>query len=90
VHFEDGTVRLLWARPNQGYDVVVEDDGPDKVSVRFRSGGSRSFVSAYYQDGEPTADVEERGPGKNRDSQEYEGVRQTSYWDADLKDRWDR
>ncbi len=88
MHYEDAQVRLLWARPNSGYDVVVVDDGPDKVYVRFRSGGSRSLVSAYYRDGQPAEEVVERGKGENgTDARTSEGVRQQSSWsDGDRLD----
>lgn len=83
-HYEDGKVRLLWARPNSGYDVVVVHDGPERVYVRFRDGGSRSHVYAFYRDGKPAEEVVERGrkdDGDSVDSRTYEPVRQESGWD---------
>lgn len=83
VHYEDGEVRLLWARPDSGYDVTVLDDGPDKVYVRFRSGGSRSLVSAFYRDGQPAEEVVERGKDDGgTDSRGSQSVRQQSDWDG--------
>jgi hypothetical protein len=87
VRYLDGTVRLLWARPNSGFDVEVRDDGPDRVFVRFRSDKARSWVSAYYQDGKPAQEVIERGGGKGDDGRiepkGYEPVRQQSGVDPD-------
>ncbi|HEY3238939.1 MAG TPA: hypothetical protein VGL92_05195 [Acidimicrobiia bacterium] len=84
VRYLDGTVRLLWARPDSGYDVEVADDGPDQVLVRFRSDRARSWVYAYYEDGKPAEAVIERGGGKGNDNDPRpkgsEPVRQQSSW----------
>ena len=84
VHFENAQVRLLWARPNHDYDVAVREEGPDQVNVWFRSGGTRSVVRAYYEDGKPAVEVSERGGGKDDDgrieSNSTEPVRQGSGW----------
>jgi hypothetical protein len=88
VRYQNNEVRLLWARPNSGYDVAVVDDGPDKVFVRFRNDKSRSRVYAYYKDGKPVEEVVERGGGKDEGDFEpkgYQPVRQES--DDDLE-RW--
>lgn len=61
VHYESGSVKLLWARPNDGFEVEVDGDGPEEVEVVFRSERHRSVVRAYWRDGLPAHDVEERG-----------------------------
>lgn len=90
VRYEDAKVRLLWARPNSGYDVVVRDDGPEQVYVRFRSDRARSLVYAQYKNGEPSEEVVERGGGKGDDGgvepRSVEPVRQQSNWGD--PDRW--
>ena len=81
VRYLDGTVSLLWARPNSGYDVEVRDDGPDRVFVRFRSDRARSWVYAQYKDGAPSEEVIERGGGKDvggTEPKSVEPVRQQS------------
>ena len=87
VRYVDGEVHLLWARPDSGYDVVVVEEGPDRVYVRFSSERpSRvSRVYAYYQDGKPAEEVVERG-GKDDGGpgpKSSDGVRQSSSDDAD-------
>ncbi|MDQ3946195.1 MAG: hypothetical protein M3357_13795 [Actinomycetota bacterium] len=99
VRYLDGTVRLLWARPDSGYDVEVADDGPDKVLVRFRSDRARSWVYAYYEDGKPAEAVIERGGGKGKDDDPQPkgdepsvSSRESSQVDSDSRDgdgtRW--
>jgi hypothetical protein len=61
----------LWARPNRGYDVVVVDDGPERVFVRFKSNGARSRIYAFYRDGKPAEEVVEGG-GRAGDDREVE------------------
>lgn len=94
VHYEDAKVGLLWARPNDGYDVAVVDEGPDRVFVRFRHNGSQSRVYAFYRDGAPAQEVIERGKDDDRgiESNSYDPVRQQSDWgDADWwRDEWSR
>jgi hypothetical protein len=63
---------LLSARSNDGYRFVVDDDGPDRVAVRFESdeasdGGDDEGLVAWCRDGEPTdAGRDGRGPGGHR------------------------
>lgn len=66
VRYEAGRVRLLWARPNDGFNVEVRSDGPEAVEVEFRGKGHRSLVRAFYEDGAPAQDVVEQGrpPGR--------------------------
>jgi hypothetical protein len=76
-------VRLLWARPNRGYDVAVVDDGPEKVFVRFKTDTARSRVYAFYRDGKPAEAVVESG-GRAEDDREVEpkGYQPTT-WNGD-------
>jgi hypothetical protein len=69
VRYEGGTVRLLWARPNRRYDVVVVDDGPERVFVRFKKDSARSRVYAFYKDGKPAEEVIEGGGRAEADRQ---------------------
>jgi hypothetical protein len=61
VRYEDGQVRLVWARPNDGFDTEVVVDGPTEVEVLFQSKGHRSQVRAFFENGEPAQSVDERG-----------------------------
>lgn len=63
VRYESGRVMLVWARPNDGFDVEVRSDGPEQVEVEFRGKRHRSLVRAFYQDGAPAQDVVEHGRG---------------------------
>ena len=46
------TIRLLGEpEPSGGYSVEVEDDGPDRVRVRFESGERRSRITVELIDG---------------------------------------
>lgn len=75
VKYEDNRVRLVWARPNPGYNVRVENDGPWVVEVRFRSSHHRSRIWAFYKDGAPSHHVREEnlddGNDSSMDTQNY-------------------
>ncbi len=86
VRYEGGTVRLLWARPNHAYDVAVVDDGPEKVFVRFRKGGNRSLIYAFYRDGKPAAEVIERDGKSGDDSDSAPQGYQTTWRVSDGAD----
>lgn len=90
VRYEGGDkVRLLWARPNRGYDVAVVDDGPERVFVRFKTDSARSRVYAFYRDGKPAEEVVERATADDREV-EPKGYRPTSSdGDSDVKDTSD-
>jgi hypothetical protein len=84
VRYEGGTVKLLWARPNQSYDVVVVDDGPERVFVRFKTDKARSRVYAFYKDGKPSEFVVERGGGSEDDGEvDPQGYQPTNYRPSD-------
>ncbi|MGH8999613.1 MAG: hypothetical protein ACRDY7_09505, partial [Acidimicrobiia bacterium] len=70
VRYEDGRVRLNWARPDPGYEVKVADDGPTEVVVRFMDGRRRSVVRAFYRDGMPAHEVREND---DRDGDDGDG-----------------
>lgn len=57
VRFSNGKVELKWARPNPGYQVYVENNGPDSVVVYFYTKSKLSRVRAYYNGGSPVTDV---------------------------------
>lgn len=60
VRYLDGDrVKLLWARPNAGYDVNVVSDGSRLVHVRFSNDRHRSTVTAWWKDGAPAQYVQE-------------------------------
>jgi hypothetical protein len=90
VRYVDGEVRLLFARPNSGYDVEVVDDGPDQVYVDFQGGrGSRSRVLAFYnKQGEPDATVIEKGGGKNDGEVNSSGSRVSQQSDGSDLEGW--
>jgi hypothetical protein len=54
------TIHLLGEpEPAGGYSVEVEDDGPDRVRVRFESGELRSRITVELIDGAPVPQIEE-------------------------------
>ena len=65
VRFENGTVRLLWATPNDGFEVEVRDeDTTDEVEVEFTSEDHTSKLRAWWDDG-PEDRVEESGESES-------------------------
>jgi hypothetical protein len=60
VRYVDGTARLVSAAPTSGFDVDVNDGGPDKVDVRFRSDAHESRLVARWRGGAPDAQRDER------------------------------
>lgn len=65
VRYEAGRVRLLWARPNDGFRVNVAEDGPEAVDVIFRSRQHYSRIRALWADGAPRHQVVERPSGEH-------------------------
>ena len=59
VRYASGRVTLMWARPNDGFEVDVAEDGPDSVEVEFTSDEHRSRIRASYDGDEPSHRVEE-------------------------------
>jgi hypothetical protein len=55
---DDGTIRLLYATPVDGWSMGVGDDGPDRIEVRFRDGGAESRLDAHCANGRPLAQIE--------------------------------
>jgi hypothetical protein len=68
VRFQSGHVQLLWARPNDGFRVDVEEDGDEEVVVVFRSRDHRSRIRAFWANGTPRQQVVEHPTGKNSPS----------------------
>ncbi len=56
-----GKVFLDGAGSNAGFTMKVEDNGPDKVEVEFRSESHESKFSAEYKDGKLRVGIEEEG-----------------------------
>jgi hypothetical protein len=57
-------IALVSARPNDGYRMVVDDDGPDWVFVRFDQGrDGHDGLAAWCRDGAPT-DRDDRWGGE--------------------------
>ena len=56
----DGTVELDAAAPAVGFTMEIEDDGPDKVEVRFRSDEHESRFKADWEGGEFRIDIDEK------------------------------
>ena len=59
VRYDNGTVRLVSATPNSGFDVDVNEGGPDEVDVRFRSDSHESRLETRWRDGRPDPEREE-------------------------------
>jgi len=56
----DDTINLLGEpQPAAGYSAEVEDDGPDRVRVRFESGERRSRITVELIDGALVPQIEE-------------------------------
>jgi hypothetical protein len=52
----EGRVDLVGAAPEAGYDMEIEDDGPQQVEVEFTNGVHTSSFRARWNDG--TLDIE--------------------------------
>ena len=56
----DDTISLLGEpQPAAGYSVEVEDNGPDRVRVRFESGERRSRITVELIDGALVPQIDE-------------------------------
>jgi outer membrane biosynthesis protein TonB len=80
VKYENNRVRLVWARPNAGYSVRVENDGPWVVEVRFRSSSHRSRIWAFYKDGAPSHHVREENLDGNESSMDTQSYTYQQWW----------
>ena len=60
VTYRNGATNLVQATPNSGFVVELNDSGPDKVDVRFRSDNHESRLVTRWDDGAPDPDKEER------------------------------
>jgi hypothetical protein len=60
IAYGPGGVRLDGAGPQGGFTMDVQDSGPDRVEVEFRSGDHRSSVEAEWKDGSLDDETEER------------------------------
>ncbi|MEZ5236689.1 MAG: hypothetical protein R2749_28940 [Acidimicrobiales bacterium] len=58
VRFSAAGVEVLWATPNTGFSVEIEPEGQGR-KVEFRSGGHRSRLDVWWQDG-PRHTISER------------------------------
>jgi hypothetical protein len=72
VRYGRGTVKLLWARPNAGYEVFVVSDGSRLVDVRFADRRHRSIVRAFWEDGAPANRVEESSRDRDVRTQNWQ------------------
>ena len=60
VRYRNGTARVVTATPNSGFDVDVNDGGPEKVDVRFRSDAHESRLVTRWRNGSPDPERDER------------------------------
>lgn len=60
VRYQGGSTTLVSAAPNSGFGVEVNDGGPDKVDVRFRSERHESRLVTRVRDGAPDPQRDER------------------------------
>lgn len=60
VRYRGETTTLVSATPNSGFGVEVNDGGPGKVDVRFRSDRHESRLVTRWRDGAPDPQREER------------------------------
>lgn len=60
VRYRDGSTTLISATPNSGFDVDVNDGGPEKVDVRFRSDEHESRLVTRWRAGAPDPRREEQ------------------------------
>lgn len=61
VSYTEDEVRLSSATPNPGFDMEIEDAGPEKVDVRFRNDDTEYRVEVRWESGELTVDVNQSG-----------------------------
>ena len=55
------TVRLAGSSPKAGYSMDVENSGPEKVEVEFKSEHHESHFSGRFEDGVFVPKIEEEG-----------------------------
>ena len=60
VRYRGGSTTLVSATPNSGFGVDVNDSGPGKVDVRFRSDRHESRLVTRMRNGVPDPEQEER------------------------------
>jgi hypothetical protein len=60
VRYRGTATTLVSAAPNSGFGAEVNDTGPEKVDVRFRSDGHESRFSTRLRGGTPDPQTEER------------------------------
>lgn len=58
------TVTLLWTTPSAGFLYEVEDAGPERVEVEFKSSEHESHLRAEIVDGELRVEIEEESEGE--------------------------
>ena len=61
IRFYADAVELVLATPADGFTTQVDDDGPDRVRVEFRSNDHTTRIEANA--GDTTAQVSESGSG---------------------------
>jgi hypothetical protein len=54
-------VSLVAASPQPGYSMEVDETGPSRVRVRFRSDAGESDVRVTCSLGQPVPDINEQG-----------------------------
>jgi hypothetical protein len=60
-------VHLAGASPKAGFSMDVEDNGPDKVEVEFKSDDHESHFSGQFEDGRFVPEIEESGRDEDDD-----------------------
>jgi hypothetical protein len=60
VEVGSGTVDLAGASPKAGFNMDVENSGPEKVEVEFKSDDHESDFSARFEDGVFVPEIEEK------------------------------
>jgi len=60
-------VHLAGASPKAGFSMDVEDNGPDKVEVEFKSDDHESHFSGQFEDGRFVPKIEESGHDEDDD-----------------------
>jgi hypothetical protein len=61
VSYAPGEVRLQSATPNPGFDMEIEDRGPDRVEVRFESDQAEYRVEVRWDSGELKVEIDQSG-----------------------------
>ncbi len=61
VEIGSSEVYLAGASPKAGFRMEVEDNGPDKVQVEFKSDDHESHFSGKFEDGRFIPEIEENG-----------------------------